>query len=83
MNKVLVKLYIPKFELVYDVWIPVNRRIYNVIKLFVQGINELTNGEYNPNKMPVLYDKKTAESFDINLTVGESTIKNGTEIVLI
>lgn len=83
MNKVLVKLYVPTIGEEYDIWIPINRRIYTVIKLIVRGINELTNGEYNPTKLPVLYDKKTAKQYDINLIVGETNIRNGTEIILI
>ena len=76
MNKVLVKLYVPTIEKEYDIWIPLNRRIYKAIK-------EFTNGEYNPSKFPVLYDRKTAKPYDINLTIGESTIRNGSEIILI
>lgn len=83
MNKVLVKLYVPTIEKEYDVWIPLNRRIYTTIKLIVKAINEFTNGEYSPSKLPVLYDRKTAKPFDINLTIGESTIRNDSEIILI
>lgn len=83
MNKVLVKLYVPTIGMEYDVWIPLNRRIYTVIKLFVKAINEFTNGEYNPSKLPVLYNKKSAQLYDINLTVGEAEVRNGTEIILI
>ena len=83
MNKVLVKLYVPTIEKEYDIWIPLNRRIYTVIKLIVKAIKEFTNGEYNPSKFPVLFDRKTAKPYDINLTIGESTIRNGSEIILI
>ena len=83
MNKVLAKLYIPQMELEYDVWITFNRRIYTVINLIVKGINELTDGEYKPTRMPILYDKKSAMPYDINFTVGETNIRNGTEIILI
>ncbi len=83
MNKILVELYVPIIEEVYDIWIPTNRRIHNVIRLIVKAINEFTEGEYNPKKMPLLYDKQSANPFDINLTIGESTIQNGSEIVLI
>lgn len=83
MNKVLVKLFVPTIGEEYDIWIPVNRRIYSVIKLIVKALSEFTNGEYNPAQLPSLYDKETAKPYNINLTIGESTIKNGTEIILI
>lgn len=83
MNKVLVKLYVPMIEMQYDAWIPLNKRIYNIINLLIKSVNEFSGGYYKPTQMPVLYDKLTAEPYDINLTVKESTIRNGTEIVLI
>ena len=51
MNKVLVKLYVPTVEKEYDIWIPLNRRIYTVIKLIVKAIKEfLPERDYNMQK---------------------------------
>ena len=83
MDSVLVKLYVPMLEEIYDVWIQVHKRIYNVIFLLVKAINELNDNCYKPAKMPILYDKLTAEAYDVNLIVKESTIRSGTEIILI
>lgn len=83
MNKVLIKLIIPKIGYKYDVWIPLNRRIYNVIKLLVKALDELTNGEYKPIELPRLYDRRTGRCYDVNSTIGESGIKNGVELILI
>ena len=83
MNKVLIKLYVPIMEAEYDVWIPVNKKIYKVIQLLLKALNELSSGEYSPSKEPLLYDKATAKLYNINLTVKENNIKNGSEIILI
>ena len=82
-NKVLIKLYVPKIEEQYDVWIPINRRIYNVILLLIKGVNELYGESFNPKNIPSLYNKVTSELYDINAIVGETNIKNGTEVILI
>ena len=82
-NKVLIKLYVPKIEAQYDVWIPINRRIYNVVLLLIKGINELYGDNFNPKDLPTFYNKITSEPYDINAIVGETNIKNGTEIILI
>lgn len=82
MDKVLVKLYVPVLEEIYDVWIPSHKRIYNVIVLLVKAINELNNNCYRPKKMPILYDKITAESYNINLKIKDTTIRSGTELIL-
>lgn len=83
MNKVLVKLYVPILEEIYDVWLPSQQKIYNVICLLVKAINELNDEIYGLVDMPMLYDKFTAEPFDLDLTIKDSTIRSGAELILI
>lgn len=83
MDKVLVKVYVPMLEKIYDVWIPSHKRIYNVIDLLIKAVNELNDNCYRPDKLPMLYDKLTAEVYDINLSIKHSTIRSGTELVLL
>ena len=83
MVKILVKVYVPMIEKIYDVWIPSHKRIYNVINLLIKVINELNDNSYRPTKMPMLYDKVTSEVYDINLSIKESTMRSGTEIILL
>lgn len=83
MNKVLVKLYVPILEQQYDIWFPLNKKIYNVIILLSKAVNELEEGYYQPDEMPILYNRSTGDAYDINLKVHETDIRNGTEIILI
>ncbi len=83
MDKILVKVYVPMIEKIYDVWIPSHKRIYNVINLLIKVINELNDNSYRPTKMPMIYDKVTSEVYDINLSIKESTMRSGTEIILL
>lgn len=83
MDKVLVKLYVPMLEEIYDVWIPSHKKIYNVIYYLIKVINDLNENCYQPENMPHLYDKLTAQAYDVNLTIKESTIRSGTELILI
>lgn len=83
MNKVLVKVYVPVIEEKYDIWIPLNRKIHNVVKLLIKAIYDLSGGYYRPYEIPELYNKITAIPYDMNKNVKESNIKNGTELVLL
>lgn len=83
VDNVLVKLYVPMLEEIYDVWIPSHKRICNVIILLVKAINELNDNCYKPSETPILYDKITAEIYDVNLKVIETNIRNGTELILL
>ena len=83
MNKILVKLYVPIMESEYDVWIPLNKRVYNVIGLLVRVLKEFSGNEYNPQMMPKLYDKSTGIEYNVNEIVEDTSMRNGTEIILI
>ena len=83
MNKVLVKLYVPLLEEQYDIWLPLNKKISNVINLLIKAVNEFSGGYYNPTTMPVLYNKLTGRPYEMGLTVKASDIKNGAEIILV
>ena len=82
-NKVLVKLYVPIMGEQYELWIPLNKRIYNVITILTKAVYEFSGGNYNPTKLPSLYNRLTAQIYDINLSVKEANIKNGTELILL
>ncbi len=83
MNKVLVKLYVPVFEEQYDVWIPLNRKIYKITELLIKAVNDFNGGIYHPTHKPILYNKLNAEPYNLNLSVKESGIKNSSEIIMI
>lgn len=83
MSKILVKLYVPLIECQYDILIPDNKKVHKVIKLLAKSVNELSGGYYNVDEMPMLYDKITAQMYNINLTIKENNIQNGTEVILI
>ena len=83
MNKILVNVYVPALEESYDFWIPMNKKVYRIILLLIKIINESSGDYYRPTTMPLLYDKLTAQSYDINLTVKDNHIGNGAEMILI
>ena len=82
MNRVLVKIFFPRIDKKYDVWIPLNKRVHTVINLLVKGVNELNNGIYKAKDMPILYDKTTGKNYDVNSIIKNTNIKNGTELIL-
>ena len=83
MNKILVSIYVPALEENYDFWITINKKIYKIILLLIKIINESSGDYYRPTTMPLLYDKLTAKPYDINMTVKDNQIGNGTEMILI
>ena len=50
MNKIIIKLFVPKIDREYDVFIPTNKRISSVIALLVKAINELSMDHFHHHK---------------------------------
>ena len=82
MIKVLAEVHIPIIEEQYDIFIPNNKSIRTVIKLLEKAVNELSDGSYQNRPTTLLYDQKTGLPYEINKSVKNSGIVNGSKIIL-
>lgn len=82
-NKVLVLVNVPKLESTYDMYIPINRKIFNVIEMIKNSLRDLSQGSFNPNENYVLYNKETGVAYDVNMLVRDSDIRNGSKVILL
>jgi len=83
MNKVLINVYIPILNKSYDIFIPTQSQLFEVIELIKRAVSELSEGQFVPSRDTVLARKATGEILDINSTVFELAIGNGTKLMLI
>lgn len=83
MNRVLIRVYIPLLEKKYDVWVPINKKVYEMIINIIKGINAINRIEYDMTKIPNLYDKESSEIYDINVRIIDTNIRNGSEVILL
>lgn len=82
-NKILIELIVPDIYEVYNLFIPVNRKIGNVIELLNKAVNELSNNSYIGTNKTNLYSKKTGVKYDVNSLVRETDIKQGSKLILL
>lgn len=83
MNRILVKLYVPLLEKKYDIWIPVNKSIYYCINAFLSGLDAINKIQYvYDENYPRLYNKETADVYNLDSIVIDTDIRNGTELIL-
>lgn len=81
-NKVLVELLIPEIEEKYDIFIPINITIENLINLITKSIKEIM-GNIDENDSNIsLYSGETGKEYDINQSIRETDIRNGSKIIL-
>ena len=81
-DKILIKLAVPEIEEEYDIYIPINKKIGNVIKLLNKAVFELSNGLYVGSTKNFLYDSETGTKYDLNAIIKDTNVRNGSRVVL-
>lgn len=81
-NKINVELIVPSIGKRYNIFIPVNKTIGEVIVILNKTINEMT-GCFPMNNKLSLFGILENTIFDFNVEVIKSGIKNGSILVLI
>lgn len=80
--RVFISLEIPLIDKKYELMVPIDRRIHDLISILKKNIPELSENYYK-NKEPNIYNKATGMLYDKNQILKNSNIKNGTRLVLI
>ena len=82
-NKVLVCLSVPEIDRTYDVYLPINKKVGNVINLLNKAINELTDGEFPLSLSNKLYNSMTKELYQSDILLANTNIRNGSYLILL
>lgn len=82
-NKVLVELIVPVIESSFDIYLPINRRIGNIITLLNKTITELSEGCYQGSNETALYNRETNQKYGPNTLLYHTDIRNGTTLILL
>ncbi len=82
-NKVFIIVQVPLIEQRYEVYIPIGKKIHKVTTILAKAVSELSGGHYPIKEDAALYSRVTGKPYNINMTVKETDIRNGTEVILI
>ena len=83
MNKVLVNVYVPMLNKSYDIFIPIQSQLFEITDLIKRAVSELSEGQFMPSRDTVLAYRASGKILDVNSTVFELEIGNGTKLMLI
>ncbi len=83
MEKILIKLFVPAINRTFDLFVPVDLEIAELVRVIVSGVDYLCNGLYVPSNEEMLNAKDPNILFDPNLTLYSYGIKDGSELILI
>ncbi len=83
MDSILVEVYLPATQKAYDIRIPRLCMMWEVTELVSKALSELSEGLYNATDKAVLCDRVNGTLYNINLSVEELGLTNGSRLMLI
>ena len=82
MNKILVEVFIPSIRETFEVYIPVDSRVSEFLTLIEHAAQELTGGAFLPDRQVVLCERNSGMVYNINMTVEQVGLKNGSQLLI-
>ena len=82
-NKVLIKLLVPDIDMSYDIYLPVNKKIGNIIVLLNKAVSEMSNGSLPISNYNSLYNAETNERYNIDTLISNTDIRNNSKLILL
>lgn len=83
MEKVLVEIFVPVLDRSFDVFIPLQSPMYEVLELIKKAVSEMSDGRFIANQNTTICHREDGSILNINLSVYELEIRNGSKLMLI
>lgn len=83
MDKILVEIYVPVVNRSFDTYLPVSLKLHEIEALLAGAFRELCDGQFVASPDTVLCDRLTGQALDINKSVLELGLMNGSRLMLI
>ena len=83
MSKILIEVAVPAADARFDVLIPYESRLVEVLELMKAAFAEEVASTFEPGDDTILCDAGTGAIFNINLTSEELGLVNGTRLILL
>ena len=83
MDKILVNVYVPILNISYDIFIPIQSQLFEITEMIKRAISELSDGRFMASQETTVSLRVNGEILDINSTVFELGVGNGTKLMLI
>ena len=82
-NKALVEIFVPATREKYDVYIPLESRMSEVIKMVSSALSDLSEGKFRADQETILCDADTGIIYNVNMEVAELGIRTGSRLMWI
>ena len=82
-HKVIVCLKVPELDKTFDIFLPVNKKIGNIIVIINKMLNDLSDGAYPICNKFALINLDTEEIYSPDVLLVNTTIRNGSNLMII
>ena len=82
MSKILIDLYVPSLQVNYDMFVPDNLEIRELIMLIVSGLKNLSIGNYQTSEQEILCLLSPDKALHPGNTLRAYGIKDGDRLIL-
>lgn len=83
MNKILVEIYVPALMKTFEAYIPIRSKVYDVLQLIESAVRELSDGSFQPDANVLLCERNTGIIYNINMSVEQIGLANGSQLMLV
>ncbi len=83
MKKVLIEVYVPVINEKYDIFIPKASQMSEILELLKKAVADLSNGRFIPTGETAVCYRENGAIVNVNMTVYELGIHNGSKLMLI
>jgi len=81
-NKVIVELLVPELEHSYSLYLPISKRIGDIIQLLYKAVNDFNDVILGDVEKKALYNALSGQRYSPNDLLLNTDIRNGTRLVL-
>lgn len=83
MNRIILEVYLPVVLHTFDVQVPAGTKLTQVVRLTTEALGRLTGAFFYADDQALLCDRESGEILDINMTVWDAGLRNGSRLMLI
>ena len=83
MEKILIDLYVPSIQMGYDVFVPSDLTLRELLPLLLEGVVDLSGGKYKVSGRELLCLQDPDMLLSASATLSYYKIRNGDRIVLL
>lgn len=83
MSKILIELFVPSTNSSYDMFIPQDVQMCDILALMKKAISELSDGRFVADDNTLLCTREDGTILNINLSAYELEIQNSSKLMLI